>query len=592
MSTPQTSAHVPPSDFTPSWARRAIWYQIVPERFCNGDRSNDPTLESLVGSHFGERAEPWQIHPWGSDWYELAAYERARGGTFWDHVYRRRYGGDLQGILDKLPYLEDLGVNALYLTPVFESPSLHKYDGATYHHIDPHFGPDPEGDRAAIAREVPHDPATWVWTSADRLMLELVAQVHRRGMRIIFDGVFNHMGRNSWALRDLLARGQNSPYRDWFKVQSWGDPSAGVEPTYQGWWGHSTLPELRQDDAGLVEGPRRYVLAAVERWMAPDGRAADGIDGWRLDVAALVKAGFWRELRSRVRELKPEAFLTAEIIDELDRLPEFLQGDQFDAVMGYPFAFACHEFFFAGQRACAAQELDRRLAELRHALPGCVPPVLQNLFGSHDTARLASHVVNGEHLTYREFGDYAQRQARADSPGFSLRAPTAAERELQLLFALFQMTYLGAPMIYYGDEAGLWGANDPCCRKPMLWPENEHAPESFLPDGTRRATPDPVRFDAALHARYRRLIWLRRRLSALSDGDYQTLVARGRVLAFARRTADQHVVVVINAGEVAEEVALPPPRVGAWRDALADDRPVGTAFMVTVAPRSGRVLWA
>lgn len=582
------------ANLPPAWARRAIWYQIVPERFCNGDPSNDPTMESQAGAHYGDPSPHWQVHRWTSDWYELAPYERAQGGDFWYHVFRRRYGGDLQGILDRLGYLEELGVNALYLTPVFQAPSLHKYDASTYHHVDPHFGPDPAGDLALIAREVPHDPATWHWTAADRLMLSLIAEVHRRGMRIIFDGVFNHMGRTSWALRDVAARQRGSAYRDWFRIASWDDAAAGTSFAYQGWAGHSSLPELAQDEHGPVAGPRDYIFAATRRWMAPHGRAAEGIDGWRLDVAGKVAAPFWRQWRALVRSINPDAYLTAEIIDELDRLPEMLQGDQFDAAMGYPFAFACHDFFFAGARACQAAELMDRLEAQRAALPAHVPPVMQNLFGSHDTARLASHAVNGEHLTYHRFDEYAQRQAKAQGPSWQARAPDARERELQLLFVLFQVTYVGAPMIYYGDEAGLWGANDPCCRKPMLWPELGYDDEVALADGTRRASPDPVGFDAALFHGYRERLALRRRLAALAEGEVRTLATTGRVLAFARTTATQTVIVALCAEDQGRELRLAVPAVATrWYDALADDRTITAQgeLVIALAPRSGMVLW-
>ena len=152
------------TDWVPEWAKKVVWYQIFPERFCNGDPTNDPKVENLEGAWPHDHTSPWEVHPWTSDWYELQPYEKKNGKDVWFNIQRRRYGGDLQGIIDKLDYLQDLGVTALYLNPVFESPSLHKYDGIMYHHIDANFGPDPEGDRALIATEVPDDPNTWVWT--------------------------------------------------------------------------------------------------------------------------------------------------------------------------------------------------------------------------------------------------------------------------------------------------------------------------------------------------------------------------------------------------------------------------------------------
>src|SRR5882762_2708477 len=195
--------------FVPAWAQHAIWYQILPERFANGDPSNDPTVESLAGGRLGgHEGDEWHKSRWTSDWYEMQPWETANGQDKWMNIHDRRYGGDIAGIIQRLPYLKELGINAIYLNPVFDAPSHHKYDGATLHHIDPHFGPDPTGDRALMATETPEDPATWTWTAADLLVLKLIDAAHAYGMRIIFDGVFNHVGVNHWAFRDLVAKQQ------------------------------------------------------------------------------------------------------------------------------------------------------------------------------------------------------------------------------------------------------------------------------------------------------------------------------------------------------------------------------------------------
>ena len=165
-------------EFVPQWAKEVVWYQIFPERFSNGDKTNDPDLNSIKGSWPHDDSSPWQVHPWTSDWYQLQDYEKKNGKDIWFNIQRRRYGGDLQGIINKLDYLKDLGISAIYLNPVFESPSLHKYDEATYHHVDPFFGPDPRGDKKLIAAEDPGNPKSWVWTSADKLLLKLIREVH------------------------------------------------------------------------------------------------------------------------------------------------------------------------------------------------------------------------------------------------------------------------------------------------------------------------------------------------------------------------------------------------------------------------------
>ena len=158
-------------DFT-DWQKKVVWYQIFPDRFCNGDTSNDPKLIDQKGCWPHELIEPWQVHPWNSDWYELQPYEKENREDIWYNTTRRRYGGDIQGIINKLDYLNDLGITGIYLNPVFVAPSHHKYDIAYYHHIDPTFGPDPEGDKKIIANEIPDDPSTWKWTSADSLALK------------------------------------------------------------------------------------------------------------------------------------------------------------------------------------------------------------------------------------------------------------------------------------------------------------------------------------------------------------------------------------------------------------------------------------
>ena len=553
-------------DWVPGWARRVVWYQIFPERFRNGDPGNDPALADQEGAFPHDQASPWQVHPWTSDWYELQPYERRSGRDIWTSIQRRRYGGDLQGILDRLDYLQDLGVGAIYLNPIFEAPSHHKYDGATYHHVDPTFGPDPAGDRRLAAGETPADPKTWVWTAADRLFLKLLREAHRRNLRVILDGVFNHMGINSWAFRDVQARRAESPYRDWFVIKSFGE--AGKTPLlYEGWFGVLELPELREDARGIVAGPREYIFAATRRWMDPDGDGdpADGIDGWRLDVAFCVGHAFWKDWRRHVRSINPEAYLTAEVVDTPAATAPYLEGDEFDAVMNYNFAFACADFFTGAPGAGNAAEFDRRLAKLRAAFPACVAGGMMNLLDSHDTNRVASHIVNRNRVAFRDWGKYFG-WSKGDNPDYDTRAPRPEERRIQKLMAVFQFTYLGAPMVYYGDEAGLWGANDPCCRKPMLWPERKYAPERFRPDGTTRPRPDKVRFDAGLHRHYRQLAQLRNAHSALQRGDFRTILAEGPLFAFARSLEAEQIVVALNNSPRPQEVRLSLEPVASYKD--------------------------
>jgi glycosidase len=557
----------------PEWAKRVVWYQIFPERFRNGDPKNDPTIDDIRGAWPHDTASPWQIHPWTSDWYELQPYEKRNGKDIWQNIHRRRYGGDLQGVLDKLDYLKDLGIGAIYLNPVFESPSSHKYDGATYHHIDPTFGPDPADDRAMMTRETPHDPSTWQWTSADRLMLKLIGEVHRRGMRIIFDGVFNHMGINSWAFRDVVKNQQRSRYKDWFKILSWDDPQNGETFNYSGWWAVPELPELNQDENGIVAGPREYIFAATRRWMDPngDGNPDDGIDGWRLDVADYVRHNFWKAWRKLVRSINPEAYVVGEIVKNEDYLRPYLSGDEFDAVMNYNFMFICSRFFIERNKPISVSEFDRQLRVLREAFQPDVSYVMQNLFDSHDSNRLASHIVNGQAVWEEEWHDY-HNTSKAENLNYNPRKPNAEEIKVQKLMALFQMTYLGAPMIYYGDEAGMWGANDPCCRKPMVWDDMNDADEVFLPDGSLRSQPDKVAFDHDLHAYYRKLIHLRNAHRSLQIGDFLTLLCddAAQVYAFSRTYGNERIVVVLNNSKSERRTAVPLRSSGRYQDVLGN----------------------
>jgi glycosidase len=493
-------------------------------------------------------------------------------------------------VIDKLDYLAELGITGLYLNPVFTSPSAHKYDGAGYHHVDPHFGPDPAGDKELAAQETLDDPLTWNWTAADRLLLKLVHECHVRGMRIILDGVFNHMGLESRAFQDVVRNGRTSGFAHWFKITSWDRPTGHAPFDYRGWAGVRELPELQQDAEGIVAGPREYIFACTRRWMAPDGAGwpADGIDGWRLDVACCIAHPFWKVWRRHVKAINPQAYITAELVDTPAEISPYLQGDEFDAVMNYNFAFACDEFFFSERNAISASEFDTALRVMRNVCRPAVAYVQQNLFGSHDTARVAAHIVNRDGLHYRGW-DHYHPHSRAQA-GYKTRKPTQKERQLQKLFVIFQMTYVGAPMIYYGDEAGMWGANDPCCRKPMIWDDMVYEDEIFQADGTCRDPGDTVEVDAELRAHYRVLIHLRNRYASLRRGDYQTVLlddAR-KLFGFCRTLDSEMICVFLNADRDAHEVE--PGLPGQWQDALNGGEYISLQRPFTVAAYQGRAL--
>ena len=543
----------------PEWAAQIVWYQIFPDRFHNGDPNNDPEIASLQGSWPHDNDSAWELHPWESDWYELQPWEKANGKGIWHNIQRRRYGGDIQGIIDKLDYLKDLGIGGLYINPLFQAPSLHKYDGACYHHIDVHFGPDPEGDKKLMAMENPADPDTWVWTEADKMALKLISEAHKRGIRVIFDGVFNHMGINSFAFQDLVKNGKASKYADWFTISDWNKPSPlGFPFSYEGWYGVQELPELREDENGIVSGPKAYIFASTRRWMDPngDGNPADGIDGWRLDVAFCVGHPFWKAWRKHVKAINPQAYLTAEIIEPPEKVKAYLLGDEFDAVMNYNFAFAASEFFINDKTRITASQFEQALRDFINPYDPEMLYVMQNLYDSHDTQRVLSAIVNRDLGHFRDWGDFFEK-SQAANYAYKVQAPGNYEKAVLRNLIVFQMTFPGAPMIYYGSEAGMWGANDPCCRKPMVWPEFHYSAEKFSPDQSWRE-PDEVQFDKKLHAFYKKLIHLRNDTAMLQTGDFQFIVADDEKELFGFRRYDNtgSIVVIFNRSELMQSYEL------------------------------------
>ncbi|MDB5249918.1 MAG: alpha-amylase [Segetibacter sp.] len=535
-------------DFTPEWSKGVVWYQIFPERFNNGDRNNDPKVTDQNGAYPFDDTSAFEIHPWTSDWYQLQPYEQKNGKNIYFNIQRRRYGGDLQGILNKLDYIESLGVNAIYLTPIFWSPSSHKYDALCYHHVDPTFGPDPGGDKKLMEKENPLKPETWVWTSADLLALKLIEEVHKRKMYIIFDGVFNHLGVKNFAFQDVERNQQASPYNDWFMVESWRDPAKGTAFKYKGWFGVTTLPELKEDSTGIVAGPKEYIFNATKRWMNPMNKGAThGIDGWRLDVAYDVGHPFWKDWRKWVRSINPQAYMTAELVYPIEQTRPYLSGDEFDATMNYNFAFIMHDFFVQDTTASTVTQFDTRLKELREAFGQGVALNMQNLMNSHDATRLASAVANPDGKKFGDWGAYFNWSQKSNNKNYNARKPTASQIQKQKLIAAFQMLYLGSPMFFYGDEAGMWGANDPDCRKPMVWAEKKYDDETFNPDQSKH-DPDEVVFNKDLFDWYRKFILLRQQSKAIKLGTYATISiddAR-KLYAFSRTYGNEEVIVIVN----------------------------------------------
>ncbi len=554
----------------PHWVEDAIFYQIFPERFSNGDPSNDPTKESLKGSWPHDAESAWQVSPWTSDWYKLQPWEEQNGKGFDHNVQRRRYGGDIQGIINKLDYLSELGINTIYINPIFHSPSLHKYDAATYHHVDAYFGPNPQNDLEIMENEDPVNPQNWQWTEADKLFLELIKQAHEKNIRIILDGVFNHTGINFWAFKDIQEKGQQSKFKDWFVVNAWDDPATEQnEFDYAGWTGVKELPELKEDEKGLVAPVRDYVFASIKRWMDPnnDGNPEDGIDGWRLDVAEMVNHNFWKKFRVHVKTINPQAYITGEIFWEdwdnnkyMDPKP-WLKGDEFDGVMNYRWAVAMSDFFINKEKKISAGKFADRLYDLDLSYAKETRYQLLNLMDSHDTDRLSSHIVNPDLF-------FDKMVTLHDNPGYDVRKPNAHEWQILKLIVTVQMTMPGAPMVYYGSEAGMWGADDPSERKPMIWPEFVYEPE-FANISTTPRPVDPVFFDSTLFNFYQSIIKIRNEQSALRSGTFRFVYSDNPSdqLIYLREKEGEQIMVVINNAAKATEIVYPIQK-SSWVDLL------------------------
>ena len=443
----------------PAWVQDAVFYQIFPDRFARSERLTKPA--GLV---------PWHRAPT-------------------THGY---HGGDLWGVVEHLDHLVELGITAIYLNPIFQSACNHRYHTHDYEKVDPLLG----GNAALRA---------------------LIGESHRRGIRVILDGVFNHASRGFLQFNDILENGPHSPWVDWFHIQCWPlAPYDGNQPAnYIGWHGHRALPKFNTDNPQV----REYLMQIAEHWI----RDYD-IDGWRLDVPNdITTAGFWEEFRRRVRAIKRDAYLVGEIWREA---ADWLRGDRFDATMNYLFAAATIAFT-AGHRvsqtlaqsrsydpypAIDAPEFARRIDHLLQLYDWEVTKAQLNLLDSHDAPRLLS-LARGDKATVR-------------------------------LATLFQMTFPGAPCVYYGDEIALRGTkayDKPHRDRDARWPFPWH---------------DPSRWDREMLAFFRQAIALRHAHPALRHGRYDTLYAQGHCYAFARSHAEETLVTVINAGEQAAGLSL------------------------------------
>ena len=451
-----------PGFHTPDWAKGAVMYQIFVDRFCNGDPSNDVLTGEY--SYIGEqvnKVDDWNRFPEQMD-------------------VRNFYGGDLQGVIDKMDYLQDLGVQVIYLNPVFVSPSNHKYDIQDYDYIDPHFGKivSDEGDllwpgdkdNTRATRYIDRVTNKANLEASNELFIHLVEEAHKRGMKVILDGVFNHCGSfNKWLDRERIYEAgkgyepgayvaQDSPYHTFFKF--YNEHNWPYNEFYDGWWGHDTLPKLNYEGS---EKLMEDIMRIGAKWVSPPFNA----DGWRLDVAADLgrSAGmnhqFWRDFRAAVKEANPEAVMIAE---HYGSPYDWLKGDQWDTVMNYDAFMEPLSWFLTGMEkhsdeenpalfgdGCAFFEAMRyHMSEMPTASMQCAMNELSN----HDHSRFMTR-------TNRRVGRLASAGAKAAEEGISYGIFRQG--------VVMQMTWPGAPTIYYGDEAGVCGWTDPDSRRTYPW---------------------------------------------------------------------------------------------------------------------------
>lgn len=417
----------------PDWVQDAIFYQVFPDRFKNGDPNNDPA--GVVG---------WGARPTRENFF----------------------GGDLAGVIEGLSHIEDLGCNAIYLNPIFAAGTNHRYDTHDYLRIDPVLGDDAVFD-------------------------ELVSQAHSRGIRVVLDGVFNHCGLGFAPFQDLVENGPNSRYRRWFDVYDF--PMRVEElPNYATCGGAYYLPRLNTTDPEV----ERFVHEVALHWLAR------GIDGWRLDVPYEIETGFWRRFRSVVKHVYPDAYLVAE---EWRDPSAYLAGDTFDGATDYELRGLILDFL--AKRALTGEAFLRGYETLRHRRPNGSSVGMLNILGTHDTARVMTEFRGNEELVKAAFT------------------------------GLF--TLPGAPLIYYGDEVGLEGANDPDCRRAFPW--------------------DETAWNSSLRTHVQRLAGMRHRYPCLRRGAVTPAFGNDRVACYVREWSGEVALVILNATELPRDLDMPVP---------------------------------
>lgn len=531
----------------PDWTIGAVWYHIFPERFRNLNPRNDPSKPLVTNGSID-----WQVHPWASDWYKLQIWEAERKVNFYELVAERRFGGDLFGVLEKLPYLKDLGVDVICFSPLFESPSPHKYDASTFHHIDNNFGAVAREDLVKLKHEN-NDSANWEFSKADDRFFELIRDANKLGIKIVLEAVFNYCSREFWAFKDLREKQQASKFKDWFEVTAWDDPATPdtVEFAYNCWRGDKNRPTFKKDENGRLSKPvEEYIFKITKRWMVRTiKKKQSGVDGWLVKHAGEIAPAFWEAWVQLVKKLNPAA---AVIGDFWKQKPEWINSKRFDTITNYPFAYILRDFFIS-RNGMSVAEFDQKLADLRSVYPEESNRLLLNLVDGFAMPRVASLIKN-PHVSLSQ--DQNTNHAQYDP-----RKPDKDERQIQKLLTIFQMTYIGAPVIFYGDESGMWGGAYPDNLKPMLWKELVYEYESYevlVPE--LKETSANV-FDSELFNLYKKLIKIRHEHPAIRKGAFETRMIddEKKIYAFSRKDYTNEVLVFLNNSDDRQAINFKPP---------------------------------
>ena len=521
---------ITPGFSTPEWAKGAVMYQIFVDRFYNGDKTNDVVDGEYY--YIGGLAANVQ------DWNKTPA----------NVGIREFYGGDLQGVIDKLDYLQDLGIEVLYLNPIFVSPSNHKYDIQDYDYVDPHYGRIvKDGGRVLEEGETTNIDATKYQIrttdkenleASNQMLISLVEALHSRGMKLIIDGVFNHCGSfNKWLDRERIYEKQEgyhqgayvsgeSPYKNFFRFHEDNAEKWPYNGSYDGWWGHDTLPKLNFEGSQELE---EYILHIGRKWVS----APYNVDGWRLDVAADLGHSngynheFWEKFRKAVKGANPNALILAEHYgDPVD----WLEGDEWDTVMNYDAFMEPVTWFLTGMEKHSDEhfmDLEGNskvfIDTMRHHMASMMTSSLEvamNQLSNHDHSRFltrTNHVVGRvANLGAKAANDYVIKSVMREA-------------------VIMQMTWVGAPTLYYGDEAGVCGFTDPDNRRTYPW-GNE---------------------DQELLAFHKEMIWMHRNHSALRNGSICMLWIDKNMVSYGRFNDSEKIIVIINHSQELKQYVIP-----------------------------------